>query len=159
MGPAVTGPGSGGTGEVGAAGLEACAQAFLDAVVWGRHTTIWDLLSTRGREAVLAVAVGQGMDRVAAGRLREGLADPAERDRFLGQLLEGLRRDLRSVDLDRLRLGASTDPPSGDEVTIELVVPSTIPGTGAWSAGQLVLGFDGDRGWRVDRLEPRRVIP
>lgn len=135
------------------------AEAFLDAIVWSRHTEIWELLSTGGRETVLRIAMTNGLDRVVAGRLRDGLADPVDRDRFLADLLEGLRRDLRSVELDRLDVADEIEWIDGDTVGVGLVGPSTIPGTGPWSAGQVVLAIDGDRGWRVERLEPRLVTP
>jgi hypothetical protein len=128
-------------------------------VVWGRHTEVWDLLSAGGRETVLGVAMTNGLDRVVAGRIRDGLADPADREVFLGRLLEGLRRDLRSVELDRLSLADGIERLGDGTVRFELVGPSDIPGTGPWSAGHLVLVFDGERGWRVDRLEPRLVTP
>ncbi len=156
MDPTVIGGGRGASGEDGPATR---ARAFLEAVVWGRHTEVWDLLSSGGREAVLRVAVVNGLDRVVAGRLRDGLADPADRQIFLGRLLEGLRRDLRSVELDRLGLAGRFERLDDGTVRIELVGPSTIPGTGPWSAGHLVLVHDGERGWRVERLEPRLVTP
>lgn len=135
------------------------AQAFLDAIVWGRHTELWELLGRNGRDTVLRVALGNGLDRVVAGRLRDGSANPVDRDAFLGQLLEGLRRDLRSVELDVLTLADDVEWVGDDEVRIELVVPSTIPGTGSWSGGHLVLAPEDERGWRVDRVEPRLSGP
>ncbi len=134
-----------------------CAQAFLTAIVWGEHTTIWELLSAAGRQAALAVAVRNGLDRVAASRIGDDVADPAEREDFLRQLVDGLRHDLRSVEAARVRASA-VEPQSGagdsDSVAVELVTPSDIPGTGDWPAGRLFLGRDPDRGWMVDRLEP-----
>lgn len=131
------------------------ARAFIDAIVWGEHTTLWELLSDEGRMAVLSVAVANGLDRVAAGRLHDDLADPVEREDFLRQLLAGLRRDLRSVDLDHVNVEPALQP-DGVAAVVGLSVPSDIPGTGPWSAGRVILS-PGDRGWRVDRLEPRQA--
>ena len=94
----------------------------------------------------------------AAGRIRDDLADPVERERFLQQLVAGLRRDLRSVELTELTLGERRAADDGS-VAVELLSPSQLPGIDAWPAGRLVLSCDADRGWVVDRLEPRLAGP
>ncbi len=134
------------------------ATAFVHAIVWAEHTTLWDLLSDRGRAAALSVAMRNGLDRVVAGRIRDDLADPVERERFLQQLVGGLRRDLRSVELTELTLGERSTASDGS-VAVELLTPSLLPGTDAWPAGRLVLSCDTGRGWVVDRLEPRLAGP
>ena len=149
MGAAVTGDTRGAAERAG---------AFIQAIVWAEHTTLWDLLSDEGRAAALSVAVHNGLDRVVAGRIRDDLADPVERERFLQQLVGGLRRDLRSVELTELTLGESSTA-SGGSVAVELLSPSQLPGTGAWPAGRLILSCDAVRGWVVDRLEPRLAGP
>ena len=134
------------------------AREFIHAIVWAEHTTLWNLLSGDGRAAALSVAMLNGLDRVVAGRIRDDLADPVERERFLQQLVGGLRRDLRSVELTELTLG---DCRAADDasVAVELLSPSQLPGTDAWPAGRLLLSCDADRGWVVDRLEPRLAGP
>ena len=134
------------------------ARAFIHAIVWAEHTTLWDLLSDHGRAAALSVAMRNGLDRVAAGRIRDDLADPVERERFLQQLVGGLRRDLRSVEITELALGECHAVEDGS-VAVELLSPSQLPGIDAWPAGRLVLSCDADRGWVVDRLEPRLAGP
>ncbi len=157
-----------------------CAERFIQAIVWAEHTTLWDLLSVQGRSTALAVAMHNGLDRVVAGRIRDDLADPKERGLFLQQLVNGLRRDLRSVELTELTVGdcrllsedsvdtISVDTISVDTVVVELLTPSQIPGTEAWSAGRLILSRSNtirDEGttctsaWAVDRLEPRLAGP
>lgn len=136
------------------------ADRFLRAVVWGEHTRLWVLLSPEGRAAALSVAVANGMDRVVAGRIRDGLADPVEFDDFLRQLLVGLRRDMRSVDLENVTLVGEPRPgPEDGSVIVELATPSALPGTEAWPAGRLVLSLGPDGDWGVDRLEPRLASP
>ena len=159
------------------------ARAFIHAIVWAEHTTLWDLLSAEGRAAALSVAVRNGLDRVVAGRIHDELADPVELQRFLQQLVEGLRRDLRSVELTELTVGdcgpgddgrgdcgpgddGRGDGDPGDDgpgddgtVAVELLTPSQLPGIDAWPAGRLVLSHDPERGWLVDRLEPRLAGP
>ena len=141
-----------------AAGAAGRARAFVHAIVWAEHTTLWDLLSAHGQAAALSVAVRNGLDRVVASRIRDGLADPVERDRFLQQLVGGLRRDLRSVELTELTVGVCGHGSDGT-VTVEMQSPSRLPGTDAWPAGRLILSRDPDRGWLVDRLEPRLAGP
>ena len=130
------------------------AGAFIAAIAWGEHTTVWELLSETGRSVALAVAQANGLDRVAAGRIRDRLANPVELEDFLAQLLGGLRHDLRSVDVGEIQLGACTMAPDDATATVELSVPSLLPGTGSWPAGSVVCSDDGAGTWRVDRLEP-----
>ncbi|MDE0677657.1 MAG: hypothetical protein OXH42_10025 [Acidimicrobiaceae bacterium] len=144
------------TGCLGAAAER--AAAFIRAIVWAEHTVLWNLMSDAGRETALLVAVQNGLDRVAAGRMRDDLADPVERERLLRQLVDGLRRDLRSVELTELAIG-ECGLQSDDAVAAELLSPSSLPGTDAWPAGRIILSHDPQRGWLVDRLEPRRVGP
>ena len=143
---------------MGAAVTRAAAEratAFIHAIVWAEHTTLWELLSEEGRGAALSVAVHNGLDRVVAGRIRD---DPVERERFLQQLVGGLRRDLRSVELTELTVGECRRGTDGT-VAAELETPSRLPGTDAWPAGRLILSQDADRGWLIDRLEPRLAGP
>ncbi len=149
MGAAMTGT---------AGGAAESARAFIHAIVWAEHTTLWDLLSDQGRAAALSVAMRNGLDRVVAGRIRDDLADPVERERFLQQLVVGLRRDLRSVELTELTLGECRAADDGS-AAVELLSPSQLPGIEAWPAGRLILSCDADRGWVVDRLEPRLAGP
>ncbi len=135
-----------------------CAAAFVHAVVWGEHTTLWELLSDRGRATALSVAVRQGLDRVSAERIRNGLADPLMQDRFLQQLLAGLRRDFRSVEASEVTVGSCNLSQDGSAV-VELLTPSKLPGTRAWPAGQLWCSCDINRGWVIDKLEPRKAGP
>lgn len=134
------------------------ARAFVHAIVWAEHTTLWDLLSADGRTAALSVAVRNGLDRVVAGRIHDDVADPVELQRFLQQLVEGLRRDLRSVELTELTV-SGCGRGDGGTVSVELLSPSQLPGIDAWPAGRLVLSHDPERGWLVDRLEPRLAGP
>ncbi len=141
------------------------AQAFVRAVAWGEHTTIWKLLSDSGRALALSVATRNGMDRTAAARIRGGVADPAERDEFLRRLVEGLQRDLRSVDLATLTASsarlAPADRADSAEATseVQLVCESIIPNTDHWPAGTLTMSRHSVRGWTVDRLNPITVQP
>lgn len=140
------------------------AEAFVTAIVWGEHTTIWELLSPAGRTTALAVAVGNGLDRVAASRIDGDVANPVEFEDFLRQLVDGLRRDLRGVESARLtgRVvdgGAGARSEGDERAVVELTSPSAIPGTGDWAAGRVHLTRHGSRGWLVDRLEPRLAGP
>ncbi len=93
-------------------GPEPVARAFVDAVAWAEHTRVWELLSASARLAVLGVAGRRGMDPLLAARLREGTAGGDERDGFLADLLQGIRVDLRGIDLDAVRC-VDVDPSAG----------------------------------------------
>lgn len=130
------------------------AERFVEAIVWGQHTMVWDLLSRTGRDATLSVALTNGLDRVVATRISDDVADPNERDGFLEQLLRGLRRDLRSVDLTHLQVEPSASVQVDGTVLLRLSCPSAIPGTGNWAAGCLILSSTADGTWLIDRLQP-----
>ena len=135
------------------------ANTFVHAIQWGEHTTVWALLSESGRAIALSVASSNGLDRVTASRIRDGVSDPMALDEFLSRLLGGIRRDLRSVDIDDLETGDVRVTDDGDAATVELTNPSTIPGTPPWSAGHLELSVDADGSWLIDRLVPRVAGP
>ncbi|MEO6651496.1 MAG: hypothetical protein ABIP17_02430 [Ilumatobacteraceae bacterium] len=130
------------------------AGRFVEAIAWGEHTVVWDLLSRTGRGVALSVALTNGLDRVVAARISDDVADPTECQAFLEQLLRGLRRDLRSVDLAHLHAESPAVIQDDGTAIVELTCPSAIPGTGSWSAGRLVLSSAPDGTWRIDRLEP-----
>jgi len=140
------------TAEKGA--LEA-AEAFIHAIQWSEHTTIWTLLSDAGRTTALSVAVDNGLDRVTAARIRDNVSDPRQLEDFFTRLLGGLRRDLRSVDIDQLEPGVLTCHPSNNSIDVELTNPSLLPGTDHWAAGHLVLTANEAGEWCVERLVPR----
>lgn len=135
------------------------ANAFVHAIQWAEHTRVWALLSEQGRTTALSVGVSNGLDRVTAARIRDDVSDPVELEEFLTRLLGGIRRDLRSVDIDRLDVGDVTFADDATSAVVELTNPSTIPGTPHWSAGQLEMSIGDDGEWFVDRLVPRVVGP
>lgn len=132
------------------------AQRFVDGIVWGAHRDVWELLGENARSLALSVAIRNGLDRVTASRLDQELADPVDEERFLTELVAGLRRDLRSVDVDQLGIVGQTEQPDGS-VVVELGSASAIPGTSHWDAGRLVMRERADGAWVVDRFEPRVI--
>lgn len=137
------------------AAAAAVARRFIDAIAWGEHHTVWDLLSTGGRETVLRIAMTRGMDADLAARLGVGQAAAGERDEFLKDLVNGLRADLVGTDLDSLLY----DEDSGSAAQRATVVMSA-PLVAALGAGRglpvgsVELVRDGG-GWRVERMRPR----
>ena len=131
----------------------ATAQAFVDAVAWGEHTTVWSLLSSEARGAVLDLATRRGMDALLAARLREGTAADNERDEFLADLLGGLRTELAGVDYEQLRCKPG---PAGTTVAGSLLVrllidvPSELGD--AVPVGSIEVVAEGGR-WVVVRLD------
>lgn len=128
------------------------ASRFVVAIAWGEHTVVWELLSSVGRAIAVSVALANGLDRVVAARITDGVADPVEFDEFLRHLLHGLRRDLRSVDVAEIRV--DTCDVTDTSATAHLSTPSAIPGTEAWAAGRIRLTVDDAGRWAIDRFEP-----
>ncbi len=133
------------------------ARSFVDAVSWGEHGTVWELLGAEGREAVLRVAVKRGMDEALAARLRDGTARAGELNEFLLALIHGLRADLEGADLDALEYELDPDSASPGQVRVQLTAPMPSELGGGLPVGSVELSED-DGAWKVDRLVPRRAI-
>ncbi len=132
------------------------AETFVNAVAWGEHHVVWDLLADDGRETVLRVAATRGMDQELAVRLRDGTAAGEERDEFLADLVNGLRADLAGNDLDSLEYVADTEPagPGRARVVMLVGLPEPLAAGGGLPIGTVELAHDGSR-WRVERIVPR----
>ncbi|MFP5327667.1 MAG: hypothetical protein ACLGHT_09330 [Acidimicrobiia bacterium] len=133
----------------------AAARRFIDAIAWGEHHTVWDLLSNGGRETVLRIALTRGMDADLAARLGAGDAAAGERDDFLKDLVNGLRADLLGTDLDSLLYDEESGS-AADRTTVVMSAP-LVPALGAGRGlpvGSVELVRQGE-GWRVERLRPR----
>ncbi len=130
-------------------------RMFVDAVAWGDHQAVWDLLGTDGRETVLKVAVKHGMDEAAADRLRDGTASAAERSTFLVDLVYGLRNDLTGNDLDALEFELEEESPEPTHARVVLSAHMPAELGGGLPVASAELSHDGE-GWRVERLIPRR---
>ncbi len=155
-----------------AAGAAECALSFVRAITWDERGRIWELLSERGREAVLNVAVSSGLDRVTAQRIGQSLADPADLEAFLERLAAGLRCDFSSVAIEEIVVAGEPELCADGSVAVNLAVPSALPGTDFWPAGRVLLsprnnatlalpnstGTAADL-WAVDRVEPIIVGP
>lgn len=129
-------------------------RRFLDAVIWGEHHAVWELMAGRARVEVLRVATRRGLDEALAARIRDGVASPTEQDRVLADLVNGLRADLAGGDLDALQVEAEAPTEKAGEARLLVVVPAPsgldLPGLPVASL-ELV---QEDRGWRVARLVP-----
>jgi hypothetical protein len=134
------------------------AKAFVEAVAWGEHHTVWELLSAEGRTVVLRLGATRGMDQALAARLRDGTAATAEREEFLTDLINGLRADLAGNDLDTLEAELQDDLVGGDASgTARVLLVSPLPAVLAlpglpFASVELTEETDG---WRIDRLIPR----
>jgi len=136
-------------------GALAVARQFLEAVAWGEHRTVWDLLGREGRTAVLRVATRRGMDEALAARLRDGVASTAEEDDFLTDLINGLRADLAGTDLDELELDPEPGPQEPGRSRVLLIAPVAASlGVPGLPVGSVELAED-EGIWRVQRLVPR----
>lgn len=155
MGEAVSDNGA----EAGATTAVGTAQAFVDAVVWGEHQKVWDLMGIEARTTVLKVASNRGMDEALVARLRDGTASDAERNEFLADLVNGLRADLAGNDLDSLQYEEDSDAPEPDRARVVMSVPVAIGLGGNLPIGSVELAKEpsttGEAEWRIERLVPQ----
>lgn len=142
-----------GSGEGYRADAIRVAQTFIEAIAWGEHRRVWDLLATEGRKVVLRVAVKNGMDEALAARLRDGTAGPGETEEFLAELLNGLRADLAGNDLDTLEYSADEAGVDHVRVVLTAPVPPLLGPVGLPVGSVEVARHDGQ--WLVERLTPR----
>lgn len=137
---------------------EAVAKTFVDAVAWGEHHTVWDLLSADGRHLVLRVGATRGMDKELATRLGNGTAATVEREEFLADLVSGLRADLAGNDLDNLeaeRVDDSAEEAEPGKARVLLVLPlPEILGIPGLPVAEVEMVEESGQ-WRVDKLLPR----
>ena len=133
------------------------AQIFIQAVAWGEHHVVWDMLSSEAKRVVLSIATNRGMPDPLAARLRDGTATQAELDQFRGDLVNGFRADLLGTDIDRLEYEVDQAPlePGTARVLLTVPVPDPLLGRGL-PAATVELRQDGEDGaWRVERLVRR----
>lgn len=136
----------------------ATARAFVDAVAWGEHVRVWELLGPEGRKTVLRVAVNHGMDEALAARLREGTATAGESDAFLAELVAGLRADLAGNDIDTVEYSLDPAPEPGRfRVGMSVPMPDMLAVNGL-PVGMVEL-TEADGQWRVERLVVSRSGP
>lgn len=135
---------------------EGAARIFVEAIAWGEHRRVWDMLGPEGRRTVLRVAVSRGMAEALAGRIRDGTASGREQDDFLADLVNGLRADLQGADIDALEYELGPEAPTPGSTRVVLVSPLPEPallGPGL-PAGSIEFVREGDR-WLVERLVPQ----
>lgn len=135
------------------------AREFVDAVVWGDHRKVWDLMGIEARTTVLKVAADRGMDEGLVARLRDGTATDAERDEFLLDLISGLRADLAGNDLDALEYEEDAEPPEPGRARVVILVPVAIGFGGNLPVASVELAQEsstsGETEWRIQRLVPQ----
>ncbi len=149
MGAAMSGPDTSG----GGAPVDT-AREFVDAVVWGEHRKVWDLMGLEARTTVLKVASDRGMDEGLVARLRDGTGSDAERDEFLADLITGLRADLAGNDLDALEYEEDPEPPEPGRARVVILVPVAIGLGGNLPVGSVELAIE-EAEWRIQRLVPQ----
>ncbi len=138
-----------------AASPEEAARTFVQAVAWGEHHLVWDLLSTEAHRVVMGIATSRGMPEALAARLRDGTATQAELDQFRSDLVNGFRADLLTVDVDTLEYDVVLDGLEDSTARVVLMVPVPDPllGAGLPAASVELSQEAGD--WRIDRLVSR----
>ncbi len=129
------------------------ARAFVDAVIWGEHNLVWEMLGLEARTTVLKVAVSRGMDEELAARLRDGTASGPEREEFLADLVNGLRNDLAGNDLDNLEFELDTSPNEPGRARVVVQTPLNSILGGYLPAASVDLADEAGR-WKIERLLP-----
>ena len=144
-----------GAGDGGGAidGATVAAAAFVDAIVWGEHNKVWDLIGSAGRAEVLEVATKRGMDEGLAARLSAGTASDGETNEFLGDLVNGLRSELAGNDLDHVTFQLDPEGSGGGRAKVVMHVPLHPALGGTLPIGTVELVTEGDA-WKVERLVP-----
>jgi hypothetical protein len=138
----------------GAADATLAARTFIEAIAWGEHRKVWELLGPEGRKTVLRIAVKNGMDEAMAARLRDGTAGATESEEFLSELVDGLRADLAGNNLDDLEYAADTEYEPGQvRVVLTAPVPPLLGPLGLPVGSLELTCIEGE--WLVERLTPR----
>ena len=130
------------------------ARVFVDAVVWGEHGKVWQLMGLEARTTVLKVASDRGMDEGLVARLRDGTASDAERNEFLADLITGLRADLAGNDLDALEYEEDAEPPEPGRARVVVTVPVAFGFGGNLPVASVELAIE-EAEWRIQRLVPQ----
>ena len=130
------------------------ARDFVEAVVWGDHTKVWESFGLEARTAVLKVASDRGMDEALSGRLRDGTASETEVNDFLADLVTGLRADLAGNDLDSLTFELDREPQDPGRARVVVNVPIPPPMGGYLPAASVELADEAGE-WKIVRLLPQ----
>ncbi len=150
-------PGSLEPGSLEPGSLEAAIEAastFVQAIAWGEHVRVWELMGDEGHRTVLRLAVKRGMDEALSLRIGDGRATGAEMDAFLGDLVNGLRADLAGTDLEALTYWADPAVAGPGRAWVVMMAPLPAALGGDVPAGTLDLSCLQDR-WLVERIIPR----
>ena len=133
------------------------ARTFIQAVAWGEHHVVWEMLSAEAQRVVMGIATGRGMPEALAARLRDGTATEAELDQFRGDLVNGFRADLLGTDVDSLvyEVDETVFEPGTVRVVLMVPVPDPVLGTGLPTASIEMTQEGADGKWRVERLVRR----
>ncbi len=142
---------NGATGGQSVEGATRTAALFIDAVVWGEHHKVWELIGSEGRDEVLEVAVKRGMDEGLAARLRAGTGNPGETNEFLADLVNGLRSELAGNDLDHVSFELDAAKSDRERASVVMHVPLHPNLGGTLPIGTLELSSDGTS-WYVERM-------
>jgi hypothetical protein len=130
------------------------AREFVEAVVWGDHTKVWESFGLEARTAVLKLASKRGMDEDLSDRLRDGTASESEHNEFLADLVTGLRADMAGNDLDSLTFELDTEPQDPGRARVVVNVPIPPPMGGYLPAASVELADEGGE-WKIVRLLPQ----
>lgn len=147
---------SDGDGAAGAGDYDAAVKVagdWVDAIVWGDHPKVWELIGVEGRTELLEVATKRGMDEGLASRLSADAASPSETNEFLQDLVNGLRAELAGNDLDNVTFEISPEDSTPERAAVKMFVPLQTPWGGTLPIGTVYVAKEA-ADWRVARLIP-----
>jgi len=133
------------------------AERFFQALAGDDARGLWNCFGDQARAFVLNLGLERGMDFDLNSRLRQGATTDEEFDEFIGDFLQGVRRDLRGVDIQRLAFESQVEPETTMRVRVTYLVTLGEPGVGivtAVPAGSLVMVLE-HSDWKVERIVPR----
>lgn len=139
------------------AAAQGAAERFLTAVDKSDHRGVWEQFSDNARAYVLNRAVDKGMDFDLMSSIRDGSASEEDLDTYYQQLLEGLRRDLRGVEIGSLKYEAKPEPETTRQIRVVYLVEMAMQigdQKPSIPAGSVLMAPQGGE-WKVERLIPR----
>jgi len=132
------------------------AERFFQALAADDARGLWNCFGDQARAFVLNLGLERGMDFDLNSRLRQGATTDEEFDEFIGDFLQGVRRDLRGVDIQRLAFESQVEPETTMRVRVTYLATLGDPDVGivtAVPAGSLIMVLEhGD--WKIERIIP-----
>lgn len=137
-------------------GPSTVAAAFFQAIRDKDAISVWQAFSHSARTYIIDRGIRRGLAPEDAAAILDDTADPVILDRFVGDVLQGIAKDLELVRLDLVELGPPTSA-DGSRTRIVYFERFEIvagPPLDPLPIGSMILVFE-HGSWKVERLIPR----